>query len=78
MNCAGCKSGVTEKLNAKVGQKIPNFQCEVSCCKVLKINVLKWVLQITNFIRDRGFNHQQFASLFCDLERDYEDLPCYT
>jgi hypothetical protein len=46
---SGGKTGVIGKLNAKVGQMTPNFQCiihkEVLCCKVLKMNyVLKRVV----------------------------------
>jgi hypothetical protein len=52
---SSCKNGVTGKLNAKVGKTIPCFHCiiheEVLCCKLLKMNVvLKWVVEITNFI----------------------------
>jgi hypothetical protein len=52
---SGCKNGVMGKLNARLGRRIPNFQCiiqqEVLCCKVLKINyVLKWIIEGTNFI----------------------------
>jgi hypothetical protein len=70
------------KLNAKVCRTIPNLQCvihrEELCCKVLKINdVLKRIVEITNFIRARGLNHRQFGSLHRDLECDYGDLLHY-
>jgi hypothetical protein len=49
-----CKNGVIGKPNATVSLMIPNFQCiihqEVLCCRVLKMNVLNWVVEIIDFI----------------------------
>jgi hypothetical protein len=79
----GTKKGVVGRLNEKLDGKIENFHCiihqEVLCGKTINLDhILKRVVSIVNFIRARGLNHRQFASLLADMDSEHEDLPYYT
>ncbi|XP_065651132.1 general transcription factor II-I repeat domain-containing protein 2-like [Hydra vulgaris] len=79
----GLKKGLVGKLNEKIGKKINNFHCiihqEVLCGKTIDLDyVIKRIASVVNFIRARGLNHRQFASLLNENDSEYEDLPYYT
>ncbi|XP_065650666.1 general transcription factor II-I repeat domain-containing protein 2-like [Hydra vulgaris] len=79
----GLKKDLVRKLNEKIGKKINNFHCiihqEVLCGKTIDLDyVIKRIASVVNFIRARGLNHRQFASLLNEIDSEYEDLPYYT
>ncbi|XP_065658975.1 general transcription factor II-I repeat domain-containing protein 2-like [Hydra vulgaris] len=68
---------VTDGAPAMIGLK--KGLVEVLCGKTIDLGyVIKRIASVINFIRAKGLNHRQFASLLNENDSEYEDLPYYT